>query len=150
MKKKIMLVCLLAVMFVLLTGCEAQKDGETTILVESIEDGENLQVTLQVNTKSGKEWLYIVNEDVLTRVSDKHYEGWIVANKKDTYVFEAEDTGKETLYCILLGDEDYDNAKVYEYSLTIDDNAKITVDSKKDYLLSQNAELRKQVKEQNN
>ena len=54
MKKKIILVCLLAVMFVLLTGCEAQKDGETTILVESIEGGKNLQVTLQVNTKSGK------------------------------------------------------------------------------------------------
>lgn len=148
MKKRILLICLVAVMFVLLTGCEAQKDGETTILVESIEDGKNLQVTLQVNTKSDKEWIYIVNDEVFTRVSDKHYEGWLVANKKDTYVFEAEDIGKETLYCILLGGEDYDNAKVYEYALTIDDNARITVDSKKDYLLSQNPELRKRVKEQ--
>ena len=91
---------------------------------------------------------YVINEDVLTRISDKHYEGLFVANKKDTYVFEAEDTGKETLYCILIGDEDYDNAKVYEYSLNIDDSANISVDSKKDYLLSQNAELRKKVKGQ--
>lgn len=148
MKKKLILVCMLAAMFVLLTGCAGQRDGETTILVESINDGANLQAILQVNTKSGKEWSYLVKGGTLTEKSAKHYEGFFVANKKDTYVFEADDIGEETFYCILMAPDNYDDAKVYEYSLTIDNSGNITVDSKKDYLLSENAELMKMVKEQ--
>lgn len=146
MRRKFIVLCMLAAMFVLLTGCAGQKDGETTILVEPIDGGANLQAVLQVNTKSGKEWSYLVGEGMLTETSAKHYEAFFVANKKDTYVFEADDTGKETFYCILMAPEDYDNAKVYEYSLTIDGAAKITIDSKRDYLLSENAQLMKRVK----
>ncbi|MBD5545721.1 MAG: hypothetical protein HDR01_16115 [Lachnospiraceae bacterium] len=146
MRKKFIILCMLAAMFVLLTGCAGQKDGETTILVEPINSGANLQATLQVNTKSGKEWSYFIEEGILTEISAKHYEGFFVANKKDTYVFEADDTGKEMFYCILMAPDDYDNAKVYEYTLTIDNSAKISIDSKRDYLLSENSKLMKKVK----
>lgn len=146
MRRKFIVLCMLTAMFVLLTGCAGQKDGETTILVEPIEAGANLQATLQVNTKSGKEWSYLIEGGALTEISAKHYEAFFVANKKDTYVFEADDTGKETFYCILMAPDDYDNAKVYEYSLIIDDSAKISIDAKRDYLLSENAQLMKRVK----
>lgn len=145
MKKKLILVCMLTAMFLLLTGCAGQKDGETTILVETIENGKNLQATLQVNTKSGKEWSYVVRGNTLTEKSAKHYEGFFVANKKDTYIFEAEDIGTEVFYCILMAPDNYEDAKVYEYTLSINDSANITIDSKKDYLLSENAELMKRV-----
>lgn len=146
MRRKFIVLCMLAAMFVLLTGCAGQRDGETTILVETIDGEKNLQATLQVNTKSGKEWSYLVGGGILTQKSAKHYEGFFVANKKDTYVFEADDIGEETFYCILMAPDDYENAKVYEYKLIIDNSAKITIDSKKDYLLSENAQLMKRVK----
>lgn len=148
MRRKFIVLCMLAAMFVLLTGCAGQRDGETTILVEEIEDGANLQATLQVNTKSGKEWSYLIEGGILTQISAKHYDSLFVANKKDTYVFEADDIGEETFYCILMAPDDYENAKVYEYNLKIDNSAKITIDSKRDYLLSENSQLMKRVKGQ--
>lgn len=146
MKKKFMLLCMLATMFLLLTGCAGQKDGETTILVEETNGGENLQATLQVNMKSGKEWSYYVSGNLLTQISADHYEGFFVANKRDTYVFKADDMGEETFYCVLMAPDSYEDAKVYEYSLSMDTSAKITIKSKKDYLLSENAKLMKLVK----
>ena len=103
--KKVVSIVLIMATLCLLTGCSFVK-AETTIQVSVDADGKTVKAVLKADQSQGYEWKYFITNGALS---------------------ESAKGNEDQLVFVLIKDKDYENAKAYEYPVTIDDNGSVKI-----------------------
>ena len=114
--KKVVSIVLIMATLCLLTGCSFVK-AETTIQVSVDADGKTVKAVLKADQSQGYEWKYFITNGALSE-SASRFENNIFS---DTYI------QKYSYTYNVIKDKDYENAKAYEYPVTIDDNGSVKI-----------------------
>ena len=126
--KKVVSIVLIMATLCLLTGCSFVK-AETTIQVSVDADGKTVKAVLKADQSQGYEWKYFITNGALSE-SASRFENNIFSDtyiQKYSYTYNVSKGNEDQLVFVLIKDKDYENAKAYEYPVTIDDYGSVKI-----------------------
>ena len=127
-KKGITIGLVMALFCLCLTGCSFVK-AETTIQVSVDTDGKTVKAVLKADQSQGYEWKYLIANGALSE-SASRFENNIFSDtyiQKYSYTYNVSKGNEDQLIFVLIKDKDYENAKAYEYPVTIDDTGSVKI-----------------------
>jgi len=138
--KKTLFLILLICCMCFVSGCQLV-EPETTHLVTIDETGRTLTAELKASVGDGYEWQYLLDKSILSETSSDFTDNIFSNTYGSTYTFTANDSGADTLYLILVQNGDYQNAKVFSFVISIDNNSNMKIEKEGNFVLGSNIKL---------
>ncbi|MCR5452326.1 MAG: protease inhibitor I42 family protein [Lachnospiraceae bacterium] len=136
---KIVSLILLISLF-LLQGC-ALTTPETSHLVKVGDDGRTLTAELKASTDDGYTWQYLFDNKIFAESSSNFTNNIFSNTYGSTYTYVANDVGTANFYLILVQNDDYQNAKVFNYVLNAGNDNKISIEKEGNFVLGSDVNL---------
>lgn len=146
MKKKVTKIVALILMMslFLLQGCSLTTP-ETSHLVKVSEDGRTLTADLKASTDDGYKWQYYFDTKIFAESSSNFTNNIFSNTYGSTYTYVANDVGTGNFYLILVQNDDYQNAKVFNYVLDAGNDNKISIQKEGNFVLGSDVKLYNQI-----
>ena len=145
MRKRILLSSLIVMLSTLfLQGCSTE--GETSIKVVTNEAGTRIEATLKADESKNYEWKYFTEQGNLTESASEFTNDIFTETYTQKYGFVIDERVSDTLYFVLYQTDNIEAGKIFEYSVSYDNEGKIILGEKKESYLEYNQKLLEKVK----
>lgn len=145
MRKKIISLSLIFILSMLfLQGCSME--GETSIKVITNEAGTRVEATLKADESKNYEWRYFTEQGNLTESATEFTNDIFTETYTQKYGFVIDEKASDTLYFVLYQTDNIEAGKVFEYSVSYDNEGKIVLGEQKEGYLEHNQKLLEKVK----
>ncbi len=144
-KKSVTLVLVLVLCMLFLQGCSME--GETSIKVVPNEQETRIEATLKADESKNYKWMYFTKEDHVTESATEFSNDIFSSTYTQKYGFVIDERSSDVLYFVLFKTDDIESGRIFEYSLSYNDEGVIQLGDKIESSLIDNSDLLEKVKE---
>ena len=145
MKKRLLVLSLVLIMCMMfLQGCSME--GETSIKVVTNERKTRIEATLKADESENYVWKYFTEKGNITESATEFSNDIFSDTYTQKYGFVIDERASDTLYFVLYKTDDIEGGKIFEYTVSYNEDGEIVLGDKKETWLKHNSDLLEKVK----